>query len=164
MTEPELTAHHEAAHAVAAFIFRRSPQRAWIGRDGVGGITTMTLRRAARGSMPEERWRELAFEEAQICIAGPIAEHIQTGEVDARACRNDFHGVEAWLRDLGFADPLARQTLILTTKSLLSEKRTWAAVRTIAARLLRDGSLGGDELTEICHAMKVPRDHRAARE
>ena len=38
--------------------------------------------------MPEERWRELAFEEAQICIAGPIADHIQTGEVDTRACRN----------------------------------------------------------------------------
>jgi len=141
MTDPrEITAYHEAGHAVAALVLGRPvawvsirPDRKYLGLCAFGkGVFR-----------PSEDWVE---REAIISLAGPAAEAGFTGEMDWPAAARDYDYAFDLARGRGGdakkADRLVKRWLA-KADHLLGRGDTWEAVERIAAELVRVDEISG---------------------
>src|SRR5262245_5457563 len=141
MPDPrEVTAYHEAGHAVAALTLGRPVARVSIRPDRKFlGVCTFD-KGIAR---PSEDWVE---REAMIALAGPAAEAGFTGELDWVAAAHDhdyaFDLARARGGDGKKADRLVKRWLA-KADHLLGRGDAWAAVERIAAELVRRDEISG---------------------
>jgi hypothetical protein len=153
MGQTELAAHHEAGHAIAAYICQRKIRSITIEGEGAGMVRCQGLRHEARARFSPRQWRTLVREEIYICLAGPIAEQRVSGRDDPAAWGVDLQMAEDWRQYL----EVDAKELTASTRKLLEEKRTWAAVSTAAARLIETGLVSGREVDSLCRHLRVPR-------
>jgi len=136
----ELTAYHEAGHAVAALTLGRPvawvsirPDRKFLGVCAFGkGVFR-----------PSEDWVE---REAIIALAGPAAEAGLTGELDWAAAAHDHDYAFKLARGRGGDDRRAERLVkrwLSKADRLLSREEAWAAVEKIAAELIRLEEISG---------------------
>jgi hypothetical protein len=158
--EREIASIHESAHAVVAHIFNRPTRRLLIRPNGSGLATTQALDPRARRKFSPDEWDGLVLEEVMVCMAGPVAERLYSGKADRAPAAVDCAGADDWLGMVGIVDDeLFEDALLSDVEETLMEN--WPAVEAIAERLLRDGSMTGDDVAEICrrlHVAHVP-DH-----
>lgn len=158
MGQPELAAHHEAGHAIAAYICWRKIRSITIEGEGAGMVRCQGLRHEARDKFSRQEWCARVREEIYICLGGPCAEEIFSGAADPMECEIDRRMARAWLKDLDHPDASLRHFEAITRKLLYKH---WGAVSQVAARLLETGSISGPEGETICRALKLPRTRSA---
>ena len=141
MADPrEVTAYHEAGHAVAALALGRPvawvsirPDRKYLGLCAFGkGVFR-----------PSEDWVE---REAVLSLAGPAAEAGFTGEFDWAAASQDYDYAFRLARGRGGDDKKADRLVkrwLSKADHLLGKGDTWEAVERIAAELLRVEEISG---------------------
>jgi ATP-dependent Zn protease len=147
----ELTAYHEAGHAVIALVLGRPIHRVTIlaDKDQLGSC--------AFGKpvfRPSEDWLE---REALIALAGLAAEARFSGVYELQGAARDRRYVSTLALqrtgDERKAERLERR-LLAKTENLLAQEENWSAVERIAAELLRVGTLSGRAarhlFTEAC--------------
>lgn len=136
----EITAYHEAGHAVAALTLGRPvawvsvrPDRQFLGICAFGkGVFR-----------PSEDWVE---REAVIALAGPAAEAGFTGELDWAAAARDHDYAFDLARGRGGDDRRAERLVkrwFAKADHLLGREDAWAAVERIAAELVRVEEISG---------------------
>ena len=136
----DVTAYHEAGHAVAALVLGRPvswvsirPDRKYL---GVCAFAKAVFR-------PSEDWVE---REAVIALAGPAAEAGFTGELDWAGAAHDYDYAFDLARGRGGdekrADRLVKRWLA-KADHLLGRGDTWDAVERIAAELVRLEEISG---------------------
>ena len=141
MSDPrELTAYHEAGHAVAALTLGRPVARVSIrpGRKYLG--VCMFGKSVFR---PSEDWLE---REAIIALAGPAAEAGLTGEMDwAGAARDHEYAFSLARRRCGDDKKADRQVKRWLAKAdhLLGFGNSWESVERIAKELVRLEEISG---------------------
>jgi hypothetical protein len=155
MTPRTRAAFHEAGHAAAAFIFRRPIYRIRINDGGSSFVSCSELAPAARDLFPYSVWRELARQEIAITLAGPIAERLCSGKSDPRAWRGDLATATQWKQALNVSagTPLP----VSAVQRMLSEVRTWRAVRELAQCLAETRHMSGCDASAVCSFHGVPR-------
>jgi len=137
---PDVTAYHEAGHAVLALVLGRPVQHVSIlpTREFLG---LCTFGKAV--FRPSEDWLE---REALIALGGIAAEALHTGEYAWDGAARDHRYVrELSLRRAGserHAERLERR-LLSKAEHLLSRPENWRAVERIAAELLRVQEISG---------------------
>jgi hypothetical protein len=141
MADPrEVTAYHEAGHAVAALALGRPvawvsvrPDRKFLGVCAFGkGVFR-----------PSEDWVE---REAIIALAGPSAEAGFTGELDWAGAAHDHEYAFGLARGRGGDDRRADRLVkrwFAKADHLLGRDDAWAAVERIAAELVRVEEISG---------------------
>jgi ATP-dependent Zn protease len=136
----EITAYHEAGHAVAAMVLGRPvawvsirPDRIFLGQCAFGkGVIR-----------PSEDWVE---REAIIALAGPAAEAGFTGEMNWPAAARDHDYAFSLARGRGGDDKRADRLVkrwLAKADHLLGRGQTWDAVERIAAELVRLEEISG---------------------
>ena len=137
----EVTAYHEAGHAVAALALGRPvawvsirPDRKFLGICAFGKAVFR----------PSEDWVE---REAVIALAGPAAEAGLTGEMDWAAAAHDYDYALDLARGRGGRDGRKAERLVkrwlAKADHLLGREDAWAAVERIAAELVRVEEISG---------------------
>ena len=135
----EITAYHEAGHAVAALALGRPVQRVSVLPDA------KFLGRCEFGKgvfRPSEDWLE---REILIALGGIVAEAMHTGDYAWDGAARDLLTVRRLLvQRFGEkrADRFERR-LLSKTEHLLGDEGHWAAVELIAADLVRLGTISG---------------------
>jgi ATP-dependent Zn protease len=151
----ELTAYHEAGHALMARLLGGRVRQVTIEPDHDDGPEregdTQVLWR--RGAISE---REFAKRSVQVCLAGPVAEMIYSGD--------PYHPlfVVEWAADWGEAWEAAaalhpderRRMAYLEQVSIdlyerLRSDRLWPALASLADHLLAHETLEGEQVDEI---------------
>lgn len=136
----EITAYHEAGHAVAALVLGRPVAWVSIRPDRV----FLGICKFDKGVFrPSEDWIE---REAIISLAGPAAEAGFTGEMDWAGAARDYDYAFELARGRGGetkkADRLVKRWLA-KADHLLGRGDTWDAVERIAAELMRLDEVSG---------------------
>jgi hypothetical protein len=136
----EVTAYHEAGHAVAALALGRPVQRVSI-RANEEFLGTCHFGKGV--FRPSEDWLE---REMLIALAGIAAEGRHTGHLDWDAAGKDrAYAYQLAVQRAG--NPRQAERLITRmlskTEHLLDRDGNWQAVETIAAALLRDEVISG---------------------
>lgn len=135
-----LTAYHEAGHAVMALLMGRPVQKISIipSQNRLGAVTFQK----GQTKQPQDRLEA----DMLILLAGMAAEGRMSGKYNLQGAAQDLRQVEklamARSGNERQAGKLIRKTLD-KTQHLLSEKSTWAAVKSIAAELLERESISG---------------------
>jgi ATP-dependent Zn protease len=135
----EVTAYHEAGHAVVALALDRPVHRVSVlpGRELLGKCEF------GKGvHRPTDDWLE---REILIALAGMAAEARHTGTYDRTAAGRDLRFVRRLaVQRAGErqADRLERR-LLAKTENLLADDGHWRAVERIAAELLKFGTISG---------------------
>ena len=147
----EITAWHEAGHAVVAVML-----------GGVVDTVTIEVPDAAAAGVTGVFWGNAADARAQsindihVSLAGPIAEMIFVGDYDYLRIKQehavDWEVVAAAIKRLGL-DVAAAQKLLTSTASSLYERLredvVWSAVADVAERLELDGTIDGDTVNDL---------------
>ena len=149
-------AYHEAGHAVAAVILK-------------GEVVRVTLEPESEDGQPERdgdveiRWhhrglskRDLLEREITVCLAGPAAEMLYSGE------RPHPSKVQQWRADWAIAWELAGQLISAPERRLkmlegllgslckmFDEQRCWQAIAETADELEAHETLEGEQVAEI---------------
>jgi len=151
----ELTAHHEAGHALVAIILGGEIQSVTIDpdrdeREHRYGDTAVLWRMTGRS---DREYREHAI---QVALAGPVAEMLYTGD--------PFHSglVPEWAADWADAWELAAvlkpddkqrlaylEQVSIRLYRLLDREPHWSALAEIADNLLAHETLEGEQVHEI---------------
>jgi len=144
---------HEAGHAALAFRFNRYIRDVSISRNG-GGATWIRIPR--RSDSPSDAdWRQRCAQTLLISLAGAAAEEKYCGRPEASPL--DLEMASKYLLELRGDRTLLVNTAIETTRGILDQPRTWWAVRSIAAHLLKRGQLTGAQVGSICQRCGVPQ-------
>jgi hypothetical protein len=138
-THDEVTAYHEAGHAVVALALGRTIHKVSVlpNRERLGEV------RFAKGAAkPTDDWIE---REILIALAGPVAEARFTGTFAPDAAHEDLRFVRrlALERKSERAAGRYEQRMLDKTEYLLADEATWAAVVRIAAELMKHGEISG---------------------
>lgn len=126
MDQRELTAHHEAGHAVVAYR---------LGFE-VGPVTITATDETLGLSLSEGAWADGSRDEdcAVVYLAGHEAELLLDPAADSAGSRSDFEEAEHLLGSQDF-EPARRRARELLTAS-------WEQVRAVAQLLLEEETLG----------------------
>lgn len=136
----DLTAFHEAGHAVMALLMGRSIQKVSIipSENRLGAVTIQKGR--------SKQVQDKLEAEMLILLAGMAAEGRRSGHYNLQGAAQDLRNVEklALMRagNANQATKLIRKTLD-KTQHLLSDPGTWTAVKAIAKELLEHESISG---------------------
>ena len=136
----EVTAYHEAGHAVMALALGR-PVACVSALPGRGFLGTCEFGKAV--FRPSEDWLE---REILIALAGPAAESRRTGAYCWQgAARDTAYAEQLALRRAGGARQVRRllRRLLAKAEHLLGREENWQAVERMAAELVRLGEISG---------------------
>jgi ATP-dependent Zn protease len=152
---PELTAYHEAGHALMAYLLGGKVRQVTIEPDNDDGPRRSgdTQIHWRRSSLDE---REFARISVQVCLAGPVAEMIYSGEPYhpafvaewAADWRGAFEAAALLHLDerkrTKFLEEVARQLY-----RRLEEEETWMALAALADSLLAHETLEQEQVEEV---------------
>jgi hypothetical protein len=135
----EITAYHEAGHAVTALALGRLVHRVSV----LPGDTFLGRCEFGKGApRPSEDWLE---REILIALGGIAAESKHTGNYAWDAAARDLVSVRRLLVQR-FGERRAerfKRRLLAKTENLLADEGHWKAVKLIAAALVRLGTISG---------------------
>jgi hypothetical protein len=138
-----VTAHHEAGHAVAAYVLGRAFTRVSIRPDGET-LGRCSFRPPGDWFRPDERidglTRRRIEERIMISLAGPEAEALYSGRYDGDAAQEDVERAfqHACFVTTGESEAWAYlEWLRLRTLNLMNRDGFWASVEELARELLR---------------------------
>ena len=136
----ELTAYHEAGHAVIALLMGRSVQKVSIipSQNKLGAVTMQKGR--------SKQVQDKLEAEMLILLAGMAAEGRKSGKYNLQGASQDLRMVEKLALSRAGNPKQATKLIHKTldkTQHLLSNKATWAAVKSIANELLEHESISG---------------------
>lgn len=151
----ELTAYHEAGHALLATLLGAKVRSVTIEPDDDDGPQrfgdTQVIWRRAR--LTERQFRERAI---QVALAGPVAEMLYSGDTYhpglVAEWAADWHA--AWeLAELLFADHHRRldylEQITVQLYRLMDSEPHWSAVAALADHLLAHDTLEAEDVQEI---------------
>jgi len=135
----EVTAYHEAGHAVMALALGRTIHKVSVlpNRERLGEV------RFAKGAAkPTDDWIE---REILIALAGPVAEAKFTGTFSHAAAHDDLRFVRrlALERKSDRAAARYEQRMLDKTEYMLADDATWNAVAMVAEELMKHGEISG---------------------
>lgn len=151
----ELTAYHEAGHAIMALLLGGEVRLVTIEPDRDdgplrSGDTQVLWRRSRDGD------REFAAKAVQVCLAGPVAEMIYSGDPFHPGMVPEWAGDwrDAWqAAALLHADERKRLAFLEQTSiqlhRMLSTDTYWAALADLADNLLAHETLEWEQVEEI---------------
>lgn len=136
----ELTAYHEAGHAVMALLVGRSVQKVSIipSQNRLGAVTMQK----GRAKQVQDKLEA----EMLILLAGLAAEGRKSGQYNLQGAAQDLRHVEQLALSRAGNPKQATKLIHKTldkTQHMLSNKSTWTAVKAIAAELLEHESISG---------------------
>jgi ATP-dependent Zn protease len=136
----ELTAYHEAGHAVMALLMGRSVQKVSIipSQNRLGAVTMQK----GRAKQVQDKLEA----EMLILLAGMAAEGRKSGKYNLVGAGQDLRMVEKLALSRAGNPKQATKLIHKTldkTQHLLSNKANWAAVKAIAKELLEHESISG---------------------
>ena len=155
MTAYQRVCVHEAGHALAAYRFHRPIYSIEVDAKGSGGVRCTEFRPAHRRRIAPELWNRRVFEEAVICLAGPIAEHRIFGKKFWDGWSVDLRDANKWLRLSGRPFRQAAREALRTTHKLVSEPAGAAAIKRLAQRLIDRGPMNEREAEMFFLRLKV---------
>lgn len=174
MTEDEIAAVHEAAHAAFALLgkWTKLAGPVVLKGPGCGDVVMSTNVEAIRRSVEADPGfdREMPrIELVRALLAGPIAERMLAerkraalGEEDlGDSSENDYATVAEQLAALDPPRPGLRQRLEREVRERLKEPAVWSAVERFAAILIERRRLEAEEATAILGLMLPPPKGRA---
>lgn len=135
----EVTAYHEAGHAVVALALGRSIHRVSV----IPGQELLGKCEFKKGAYrPSEDWLE---SEILIALAGLAAEARHTGEYDTLAAGRDLRYVKQLAAQRAGERQIERfqRRMLSKTEHLLADEGHWKAVELIAAELVKHGMISG---------------------
>ena len=147
----EITAWHEAGHAVVAVML-----------GGMVDTVSVEIPDADSAGVTSVFWgkdsdaRSQCINDIHVALAGPIAEMIFVGDYDYLRIKQehavDWDVVAAAVERLGI-DAVAAQKLLTSIATglykSLREDTVWSAVADVAERLELDGTVDGDTVDEL---------------
>ena len=154
----EATAHHEAGHAVAAYLRNRRFTSVSIVSGGE------TLGQCVFGRKPREihldvesygKTRERIETLIMVAMAGVIAEYLLTGRRNWRGAQSDLHDATNCAAYVVSDEREMRaylRWLWERTRNLLSAEPHWSAVKALAAELLAGGRVGERRARQVIAA------------
>ncbi|MGJ8672873.1 M50 family metallopeptidase [Rubritalea sp.] len=136
----ELTAYHEAGHAVMAILMGRSVQKVSIipSQNRLGAVTMQK----GRAKQVQDKLEA----EMLILLAGMAAEGRKSGQYNLVGASQDLRMVEKLALSRAGNPKQATKLIHKTldkTQHLLSNKANWSAVKAIAKELLENESISG---------------------
>ena len=136
----QLTAYHEAGHAVMALLMGRSVQKVSIipSQNRLGACTLQKGR--------SKQVQDKLEAEMMILLAGMAAEGRVSGQYNINGASQDLRGVEKLaLSRSGNAKQASKliHRMLDKTQHLLSQGATWKAVKVIAEELQKNESISG---------------------
>lgn len=152
---PELVAYHEAGHALMALLLGGQVQQVTIEPDNDDGPDrygdTQVLWRRAKFS--DKEFAEMAV---QVCLAGPVAEMIYSGEPYHPGFVAEWAGDwrDAWEAAAPLHADERKRLKYLEDVSIrlhhrLKEDDLWAAIASLADNLLAHETLEAEQVEEI---------------
>jgi len=145
MTPAEVTAYHEAGHAIA---YRHFGNR----------IRSVELFDAGGGFTCGHCWasQDTPLRKAMRSLSGPASEYVATGTVDRDHCRTDLENAARYARDGGIRlDDVWPEALALVD-------RYQHDIETVAEELLRRGRLDGAAILRLIGPPRTPYRFRDA--
>ena len=138
-THDEVTAYHEAGHAVIALALGRTVHTATVrpNRERLGEV------RFAKGAArPTDDWVE---REILIALGGMAAEARHTGTYEPAAAAQDLRFVRRLALERKSDRQVERyeQRMLDKVEYMLADEGHWRAVELIAAELMRHGEISG---------------------
>jgi hypothetical protein len=174
LTEDEIAAVHEAAHAAFALLgkWTKLAGPVMLRGPGCGDVVMSTDVEAIRRSVEADPGfdRDLPrIELVRALLAGPIAERMLAerkrtalGEEDlGDFSENDYATVAQQLAELDPPRPGLRHRLEREIRQRLEEPALWSAIERFAAILIERRRLEAEEATAILGPMLAPRSGRA---
>ena len=146
----EITAMHEAGHAVVAVLLG----------GVVESVTIEVPDQLAAGATgvvwQETSARDQCINDMRVALAGPIAEMVFLGEYDHLRIKQehvvDWEIVSNALKRLTLSDREAEKLVTSVANELyhrIGETEVWAAINDVAERLTLDGTIDGDVVYEL---------------
>jgi len=147
----EITAWHEAGHAVVAVML-----------GGVVDSVSIEVPDAEAAGFTGVFWRNASDTRSQcindihVALAGPIAEMIFVGDYDYLRIKQehavDWEVVASSVQRMGIDAPTAQRLLASIATDLygrLRKDEVWSAVADVAERLELDGTIDGDTVNDL---------------
>lgn len=136
----ELTAYHEAGHAVMALLMGRSVQKVSIipSQNRLGAVTMQKGR--------SKQVQDKLEADILILLAGMAAEGRKSGQYNLGGAKQDLQMVEKLALSRAGNPKQATKLIQKTldkTQHILSQKANWLAVKKIAQELVEHGSISG---------------------
>ena len=168
MTEEEVTAFHEAAHAVFAAFGRWTKLAGPVALDGIGGDVVMSTDAGAiRRTLSADPGfdRDLPrIELVSALLAGPLAERmlVESGRTGlgepalTDACAGDYGTIAGQLAQLDPPRPNLLPRLEREVRVWLAEPSHWRAIERFAAILRDRRRLEADEASAILARLRPP--------
>ena len=159
----ELTAYHEAGHAVVSVLERRPIIAVTIEPDGeyLGRVLNSPMGKSFQPEIDSgRRTRSLIEAEIRICFAGCLAESKRVGR-EVRAGAEQDLDVAANLAT--YATGSVEETsaylewLMVATRQLIAQKHHWKAIETLAAQLVLQTTLSGRAAKKVIIAAAFPK-------
>lgn len=148
----ELTAFHEAGHAVMAILMGRPVQKVSI-IPSQNRLGAMTLQKGRTKQVQDKLEGDML-----ILLAGMAAEGRKSGKYNLQGASQDLRMVEKLaLARAGNARQASKliHKMLDKTQHLLSDRANWTAVKAIAAELLEHESISGRNAT---HQWKLAQE------
>lgn len=137
-THDEVTAYHEAGHAVIALALGRTIHKVSVlpNRERMGEV------RFAKGAKPTDDWVE---REILIALGGMAAEARHTGTYAMDEAAQDLRFVRKLALERKSDRQVERyeQRMLDKTEYMLADEGNWKAVELIAAELMKHGTISG---------------------
>ncbi len=137
-THDEVTAYHEAGHAVIALALGRTIHRVSVlpNRERMGEV------RFSKGAKPTDDWTE---REILIALGGLAAEARHTGTYEMGAATEDLRFVRKLALERKSDRQVERyeQRMLDKTEYMLADEGNWKAVESIAKELMKHGAISG---------------------
>ena len=156
MNEHVRVCFHEAGHALAAHRFHRPIHSIAIDRaEGSGAVYCDEFQAVHRRRIAPAVWNERVFEEAVICLAGPLAEYAIFNQKLWDRWRLDMENANSWLRKSNLPFQQAAREALRTTHKLVTAPAGERAITRLAQQLLDHGPMDARDAARFFLRLKI---------